>query len=352
MSQFEIEQDLQRFASSFCERVSQAGEDIIAAPNVALQEPALKRTLLYSSAALDIVSGPMPELNLLDMTVFVTLCRDTFERHWLKNVFGEVARPMFEVLDCATHEIWDVSHKLLNEAQTQLLRNLIRNYQDDHPAQTYVEGVRFSEFASLASGARAQQRASGLMASVHSATRTADQAVLLGERVMFLLPRLPFILRLHARVGALELVADGAKKLGHLSTLIDDAQRLRPMIGEVEHAVSKVTTLAEQASQVAIKAEVLSQSAMPLMHSIERLLLGQHEQRAQHAISASDALVGKVQGLLEQCAALTAGNPAEALAAASTRIENSMQRVVWQLAAVGAGLIVLFWCGFFLTRSP
>jgi hypothetical protein len=53
----------------------------------------------------------------------------------------------------------------------------------------------------------------GILSSVRTATRAANQALLLSERVLFLVNRMPSLWRLQARLGARELMSDALKEL-------------------------------------------------------------------------------------------------------------------------------------------
>ena len=61
--------------------------------------------------------------------------------------------------------------------------------------------------AGSAAAERAIQ-AKGLLSSVSMASRAANQALLLTERGLFLVHRLPFLWRLQARLAARDMVAD------------------------------------------------------------------------------------------------------------------------------------------------
>jgi len=58
------------------------------------QSLALRRLLLYGSSTLDIASGPRPEVNVVDMLVFVSLSRQTLENYWIPKVFGDDGLPL------------------------------------------------------------------------------------------------------------------------------------------------------------------------------------------------------------------------------------------------------------------
>ncbi|MFT3922914.1 MAG: hypothetical protein QM778_10300 [Myxococcales bacterium] len=256
LAQVEVQEDLQRFATSFIERITQVTDAWTQDRRSPLHELALRRALYCSSAALDIAAGSDPEVSLLDMVVFVTLCRDACASQWT-HVAGDEAEGLLDVLNTASQEIWALVRKLLDPQQEEQLKELIERWQRAHPEQSRVEGVRFTEFSSLARDAHRIGAESGLSARVKSVTARADQALLLGERAMFLAPRVPFIIRLQARVGVLEVLDDATARLMQL-------------------------------------------------------------------------------------------DPARALATVQAQLTRTAERLLWKAGAIGAGLIALFWAGYFL----
>ena len=84
VTQAELQQDIERFASGFMDQVAEAGAPLGQAPDPALREAATRQVLLYGSSILDIATGSIPEVNLLDMIVFVRLSHDALqEQHWV-----------------------------------------------------------------------------------------------------------------------------------------------------------------------------------------------------------------------------------------------------------------------------
>jgi hypothetical protein len=75
VSQAELLEDVQRFTSDFMLRIADRATPLEESPSAVVREAALRRVLVYESMALDIASGPLPELNLVDMLVFVSLSR-------------------------------------------------------------------------------------------------------------------------------------------------------------------------------------------------------------------------------------------------------------------------------------
>ncbi len=224
--QVELQQDLLRFAGLFSERVEQAAEPLSDIRDPRRTADALHRALLYEAHALEIATGPSPGVDALDMAVFITLCREAFERHWLPHVYGAAGRDMFRALETSEADAWTIAGKVLSSAQEDLLREQVRAWQAENPAQVHVEAVRLADFSKLHGDAAKNAAASGLLASVKSATRTADDALRLGERALFLAQRAPFSLRLQVRIGTLELMAEAGQQVARLDVAAARAESL------------------------------------------------------------------------------------------------------------------------------
>jgi hypothetical protein len=212
--EFELQQELQRFATQFADRVTQATQTLEGSARANVRDEALRKNLLYVSSAMEIATGQFSEVNLLDMVVFVRLSRAVLERHWLPHLYGPEGAELAEVFARSEEDLANVAARALNDDQRAQLTHLIDAWLADNPSQHRVEGIRLSDFSAAAGGAAARaMEAKGLLASVKTATRAANQALLLSERGLFLLQRLPFMWRLQARLGAREMLGDTLAQL-------------------------------------------------------------------------------------------------------------------------------------------
>jgi hypothetical protein len=216
MRDVELQQDLQRYAAQFTETVTEALAELERSPDRLVSDEALKRNLAYASAAIDIATGPFPDVNLLDMVVFVRLSRGAADRYWVPEVYGaEAGAELVDAFDRVERELWRVADKVLDGERKKEVLSLVDDWLADNPGRVRVEGVRLTDFSALAGeAARGRaERARGLLSSVKSATQSADQALLLAEQAMFLAHRIPFLVRLHARIAAREIVSDAVDRL-------------------------------------------------------------------------------------------------------------------------------------------
>jgi hypothetical protein len=214
-TEIELHQELQRFTTQLVDRVTQATDVLERESGPGVRDEALKKNLLYVSSALEIATGPFAVANLLDMLVFLRLCESVLVRHYLPSIYGERGRPLVEVFSRAEEELDVLALRALAPGQRDELDALVSQWLEENPAQVRVEGIRLADFADVMGTAVVDRarKARGLLASVMTATRTADHALLLSERSLFLVHRLPFVWRLQARLGAREVLDDALAQL-------------------------------------------------------------------------------------------------------------------------------------------
>jgi hypothetical protein len=211
----QIQQHVQRQAAQFCARVAEAMEPLEQSPSRRVSDSALEGVLLYTSSAIDIATGPFPEVNLVDLLVFLRLGLHVLERHWIPQVYREGGHDVAAAFRKSEEAAWDVARGVLDEAERTQLVALVDAWLADNPDQVRVEDVRLDDF-SLHAGQVASEhaeRARGLLSSVHSATETADQALFLAERAMFLAHRAPFLVRMQARLASRQILSDAIVRI-------------------------------------------------------------------------------------------------------------------------------------------
>lgn len=210
VEELELQQELQRFVSQFAARVVQATEALQQCPYRFVRNEALKKTLVYLSSATEVVTGPSPTVSLLDMVVLIRLSRAVLEAHWIPNLYRDEGAELVDAFARSEEELTSLVRRTLKDAERAQLDSLIEAWLAENPAQVRVENIRLGDFAAIAGGAAAERarRASGLLSSLKTAARSANQALLLAERGFYLVHRLPFLWRLQARVGAREILDD------------------------------------------------------------------------------------------------------------------------------------------------
>ncbi len=237
-SEIELQEELQRFVSQFTDRITQSIETIERSPRLAVEvrDEALRKNLLYVASAMEIATGPTAEINLVDMMVFVRLCRSALERHWIPELYGEDGDALAQVFARSEEELDRMAGHVLTAVQREQVAGVIDTWLAENPDQYRVEGIRFADFAGAAAGAAADKalQAKGLFSTVKTATRTANQALVLTERALFLVNRMPFLWRLQARVGAREMLGDAVAQLSE-----GPESPIQRMTREAQHLVRR-----------------------------------------------------------------------------------------------------------------
>jgi hypothetical protein len=232
----ELQEALQRFTTQFADRVTQATQTLERSSPQGVRDEALRKNLLYVSSALEIATGPDPDVNLLDMVVFIRLSRAALERHWIPELYRERGADLAEVFERSEQELKGVAEQALTPAQRTQLTAIVDAWLVENPDQARVEGIRLADFAAAAGSAAAERaiQAKGLLSSMTTASRAANQAFLLAERGLFLFHRLPSVWRLQARLGAREVIADAVAQLSEGP----DAPLAR-VVGRARHVVRR-----------------------------------------------------------------------------------------------------------------
>jgi hypothetical protein len=166
--------------------------------------------------------------------VFVHLSRTVLDRHWIPTMFGDAGRELTEVYATSDAELSTSGDRARSAARRERLTTLIDAWLADNPAQVRVESVRLADFASDAATASADRmlEAKGILSTVKTATEAANQALLLTERGLFLLHRMPSVWRLQARLSAREIVGDSMVSVTRSlqTAVIELARRARAAI--------------------------------------------------------------------------------------------------------------------------
>jgi hypothetical protein len=341
MNQAELQQDLQRIASQFQSRITQAGFEGLDQPRASLSEAPLRQALLYQSSILDIATGPQPEVNLLDMVVFAELSADALEHYWTSERLGEARSSFIEAFRSLKADVWPLVKQVLSAAQQRQVRALIESWQRQNPNQHRVEGVRLLSFGQVA-GEEAQKRADdvrGLLGGVKSATQSADQALLLANRALFLLQRVPFLLRAHARLGAREVTADTLVVLEDVDSLLQRSAELRPLI-------SDTSALLTQAAEVTRQARSLSTELGPVLDRAAGIL---HGEELERTLSTTDRMSERTLTIMQDLHAMTLSSE-DTVAQATERLDALVRRWVLYLTLAGASTTLFFWGCYYLVK--
>jgi hypothetical protein len=351
----EMQQEIQRVATTFIDRVAQVGEPLaevgVGAP---VREGLLRRVLLYLSSVLDIATGPYPEVNTLDMVVFMHLCRRALEHHWIPSGFGAPGETLANAFAQSEAEAWELAAKVLEAAKLAHLRELIADWERDHPTQFRVEGLRFREFAEYAGNVANEQsvKARGLLGQMKTATQAADQALLISERAFFLVHRLPFLLRLQIRIAVQESLSDSLSRLEDIEPVIRQLSTVRPLLGDL-------AVLATGTTETARETRLLVAALEPHVHALaERRSsaagqaggVAEHDRTLGGLLTSSSQLVTQLTTLLHETRGSLPADLSKTVDAVDQRLDRTIRRWGLYLLILGLAWAGFFWVGSFLVK--
>jgi len=155
------------------------------------------RLLLSTSAAVAIASGPDVVQALLDMLTMVTLSRMVVEEPWVEKEAGIDMSTTRAIAADFEKRIWSIAADVATEEETRLVRAFIDDYRRRHPDQREASFVRFDEGAALRGKTSLTEkvREGGLLSSLSGAGQSIDEARLTGERALFIVNRMPLLVR-------------------------------------------------------------------------------------------------------------------------------------------------------------
>jgi hypothetical protein len=191
--------ELQSMLMSYSERyamvMTQAAREFAARNPSADAVMQVRRDMVLSmSAAMIIAAEPNPDVALLDMIVFTVLGRRIYEEHW-RPQFGPPIDEILEGFGILEEDIWEISEKVISEAQAQELLGLITEWREKHPKQLDFTYLRFGDFDAerKKSTLVAAVQSRGLLAPVSEAAKQLEETRMLAERAVFLGTRLPLL---------------------------------------------------------------------------------------------------------------------------------------------------------------
>ncbi len=337
VSQAELQEDLQRFSSQFTDRITQAAETWKTSSDPLLQRTVMKHLLRCVSSALEIATGPYPEVNLLDMAVFVRLNREVLEEYWVPKVYGARGEPLLEAFRKSERDLSRVADKVSTPAQQERLQALIRAWRRENPDQVYVEWVRLSDFSKKAGRVEAErsESTSGMLSSVKAAVSSADQGLLLANRALFLGQRLPFLLRLQARLGSQEILADSLRQLGQAGGLIEGAG---PLVQDLSLLTARLESLMVQTG--------------PFLADFRKYFPLDTSTTLSWRLGSVEHTTANLAAFLTSAERLTAAATPQGMQAARAQVDGLIWTVTKALLGVGFFWGLVGWGGYYLVKRP
>ncbi len=331
----EIQQDVQRIASSASNLLIQAVLEAGAKSPPRVADELKRRLLSDGSALLELSTGPSPVNNLLDLAVFFRLSRQTLEEFWVPRVLGRPGLLLVNAYADGERQTSAVLDKIAKPEQKTKLYALTDDWRKRHPRQVRVEGVRFTEFSSFARGSHgSSQEARGLLGSIRSATATADRALLLAERTLFIAQRMPSLLRLQALVGTTEIASELRSELTRSTKLMGEIRHLDPFMNDL-------SSLVVQSRLLAVESQKLATAVRSIVHP--RSPPGE----LRKVLANADKLTNSARGLVED---LNQAGVPEKLERSIAHVDGLARKWALYLIAIGFGWAAFGWGGYYLAK--
>ncbi len=317
--QLQLQEEIQRFYTRFTERLAEA-----ILQNEKLSTTHRLRTIqeytLYDSEALKITTSPYPEINLLDMLVFVKLNRAVIKRYWIPHYYGKAGKPLLDAFAASERDINDITLRVLGPQKVRTVDEGVKKWLSENPEAFRVEKIRVGAFSKYA---RVQDDDKGFSLSfvdTKSAVKAVDQMVLVANRGIFLAQSMPFIMRLHTRLGVSEVIQDAMVGFDQSGDLIQKMEETTPLI--------------ENMTDLTTRLEHLSANTLKIVQEMNK-----HPKRYQvmDTLTKSESLLDKTNLLIQQL------NRHE--------LEGIMWTAALLLILVGVIISAAWWTGYYISRK-
>jgi len=239
-----VQENLLRFTDEFSTGVNNGLGQLRRGPSPLVPAEMLRWKIALGTATCSIASGSNAVANLLDMTVLVTLMRVDLEEYWGPKVFGASAQPLQASVRNAEAEIWKLAGTVLTPDQQAELHRGIEEWHRQNPQPEAMVGARAAGFAAqLSSKSETDTARSGSvfgllridpLSGLDPATREIAQSRLFAERALYVMQKMPQLLR-----WQMELLSINSTELPAVQQVVANSTRIAA-------SVDRFTLVAEQ----------------------------------------------------------------------------------------------------------
>jgi hypothetical protein len=186
--------------------------------------------LVLVSAMLGIVTGPDPVDGLLDVLTHTTLVAEAMRKSAEGKPAGSPEARFAEATRRNAEDAWKLAEHWLDQPTRDALRaRIMEASKAEGAAVATAAYMRLSDLPRT--GSQSIDAGSGMFDAMHAAAKQADQIRLLGERSLFLMQRMPFLMRWQAEAFTdttlgREDVALLIKRLDALALSTDQAAKM------------------------------------------------------------------------------------------------------------------------------
>lgn len=149
--------------------------------------------LALASALWSIATGPDPVDGLLDMLTNTTLTADAQRNYARSKPDDALQQKLVVALERNEADAWKLAEQWFDQATRSALRERILAAPVEREAPALVSYVRLSDLPRA--GSATVDAGDGVIDSLRAANKQADQVRLLAERSLYLMQRMPYLMR-------------------------------------------------------------------------------------------------------------------------------------------------------------
>lgn len=285
--------------------------------------------LALSSAMFGIVTGPDQVDALLDVLTHTALVAEAQRNAAQGAPAGSLDAELRVALDRNEADAWKLSEQWLTRPMRDGLRARIAALPLDRSAPAKVAYVKLADLPRA--GSASIDSGDGISDSLRAATQQADQVRLLAERSLFLMQRMPFLMRWQAQAYSYDTLALDETKLllkqmGDLSIAAADAARVA---AQMPGTISK--------ERQAALADLFERIRAEREAAILQLAAAVREERSAALRQTSDIIEAQRKGTLEDV--MKIANEAETR---GTRLTGAALAFVGLLIVLVLGLLLIY----------
>jgi hypothetical protein len=244
-----LQVELQRIADEVVGRTLSAMDDyarIIGTDEARRQ--VLRWRVSMGAAVVTIVTGPNPQVNLLDFLALTTVTRIALEEIWVNTTDGPAFEPWLAASRGLEASAWELTEGVFTTEQQQEIRDAIRRWWDSNPETQLTFFVRPGEFSRIIAHTANDNARPGSVWSVvgldptvglDPAVREVTQTRLFAERALYMVQRMPFMAR-----WQVELLADNLVNEQHIAGVLTNTASLTESIDRLSRATESASATA------------------------------------------------------------------------------------------------------------
>jgi hypothetical protein len=242
------------------------------------------------SSVVDIATGPWAGVAMLDMMVFASLSRATWDRVWPVD-FPESGKLLAQHHQQFEEEAWKFAAGYLNSKQLDGIRSRIEDWLARNPEAHSANLIRFSEFGlGQSPDFRQETSPGGLFSPVRDAAAAAEAIQETSERAMYLALRVQNMVADRA-----ELAVASIMERDDVSQLLTDVSGFRTVAGEYARILDEMPDEVDRVLQKNL-AEIGKEREATINQAVTEL----SRERAAAVVQLLEAISTERQAALEQ----------------------------------------------------